>query len=52
MTAGREEGSPICDLYRPPFPFTGALDSVTVKVGREYLSADPEAAVRIAMARQ
>jgi arylsulfatase A-like enzyme len=52
VTAGREEGSPVCDLYRPPFPFTGTLGSVVVEVGREHLSADHEAAMRIAMARQ
>jgi arylsulfatase A-like enzyme len=52
VTAGREEGSPVCDLYQPPFPFTGTLDAVTVLVGREHLSADHEAAMRIAMARQ
>jgi hypothetical protein len=52
VTAGREEGSPICDLYRPPFPFTGALGAVTVQVGRDHLRSDSEAAMRIAMARQ
>jgi hypothetical protein len=52
VIAGREEGSPVCDLYQPPFPFTGGLDAVTVQVGREQLSSDPVAQMRIAMARQ
>ena len=53
VTAGREEGSPICgELYTPPFPFTGTLHSVTVNVGREHLTPDPEAEMRIIMARQ
>ena len=52
VTAGREEGSPICDLHRPPFPFTGSLELVTVRGGRVHLRYDPEADMRVAMARQ
>jgi arylsulfatase len=33
LTCGREAGSPVSELYRPPFAFTGTLRSVVVELG-------------------
>lgn len=52
LRCGRAPVSPITELYRPPFAFTGKLERVTVEVGREALIRDHEAEVRAAMARQ
>jgi len=29
---GRDAGFPVCDDYRPPFPFTGTLHEVTIEL--------------------
>ena len=45
LLLGRDRGLPVCDEYRPPFPWTGVLHSVTVESdleslpGRELLRA-------------
>jgi arylsulfatase len=31
LRIGRDSGFPVCDDYRPPFPFTGTLDHVAVE---------------------
>jgi len=52
LTCGRATPSPITDLYQAPFEFTGELTSVTAEVGKEALSHDQEAEMRMVMARQ
>ena len=34
LRLGRDEGFPVCDDYRPPFPWTGTLYSVTFDTTR------------------
>jgi arylsulfatase len=41
----------VTDEYPAPFPFTGALHSVTIDVSGELIK-DDEAALRAVMARQ
>jgi arylsulfatase A-like enzyme len=35
LTLGRDRGLPVCDGYRPPFPWTGTLRHVRVDAGRQ-----------------
>lgn len=51
IVCGADNGSPVCDKYKPPFKFTGTLYSVTVDVSGDPIK-DAEAELRIAMARQ
>jgi arylsulfatase len=51
LVCGADSGSPVWAKYKPPFKFTGTLDSVTVDVSGELIH-DTEAAMRMAMARQ
>src|SRR5262249_51709938 len=32
LLVGRDSGFPVCDDYRPPFPFTGTLHTVTIEL--------------------
>ena len=32
LLVGRDAGFPVCDDYRPPFPFTGTLHEVTIEL--------------------
>jgi arylsulfatase A-like enzyme len=52
LVCGRSGRSPVTDDYTGEFPFTGTLERVTVEVGREALTRDAEAEMRVAMARQ
>jgi arylsulfatase A-like enzyme len=51
VAIGRDEGSPVTDRYRPPFPYTGKLYSVKLDVSSELIR-DAEAEMRVTMARQ
>jgi arylsulfatase len=51
LCCGRSRGSPITDLYRPPFAFTGTIHRVAVDVSGERIE-DHEAEIRMALARQ
>lgn len=51
IVCGRDAGSPVTPKYKPPFPFTGAIHSVTVDVSGELIR-DTEAEVRMILARQ
>ncbi|MGH7554217.1 MAG: sulfatase-like hydrolase/transferase, partial [Longimicrobiales bacterium] len=51
LTVGRDDASPVSDLYEAPFPFTGTLHHVTVDVSGQHIG-DPEAEHRRIMARQ
>ena len=42
LLIGRDAGFPVCDDYEPPFPFTGALHSLTIEIPR-LAPRDPEA---------
>ena len=46
-----DSGAPVTPKYKPPFPFTGAIHSVTVDVSGELIK-DTEAEVRMILARQ
>jgi arylsulfatase len=46
-----DSGSPVTPEYKPPFEFTGTIDSVTVDVSGELIK-DTEAEMRQIMARQ
>jgi arylsulfatase len=51
LSIGREPGSPITGLYRPPFAFTGTIHRVVVDVSGDSIK-DHEAEIRAALARQ
>jgi hypothetical protein len=51
LTCGANPGSPVTPDYRAPFPFTGALHTVTLDLSGDLIT-DSEADMRIAMARQ
>ena len=51
IVCGADQGSPVTPEYKPPFPFTGAIHSVTVDVSGELIR-DSEAEVRMILARQ
>jgi hypothetical protein len=46
-----DSGSPVTPAYKPPFEFTGTIDTVTVDVSGELIK-DSEAEIRQIMARQ
>src|SRR5262249_7114883 len=50
LSAGRNPGSPVSQLYQPPFPFTGTLFKVTADVSGETLQSAEE--VRKASAKR
>lgn len=52
LMCGRANASPITDLYAPPYVFTGQLQEVAIEIGREALTLDEEAQMRVAMSRQ
>jgi arylsulfatase A-like enzyme len=55
LTVGRNPGSPVSQLYQPPFAFTGIIFKVTADIsGRTLHDSDEErkAAARLAMSRQ
>ncbi|HXJ23154.1 MAG TPA: arylsulfatase [Polyangia bacterium] len=43
---GRDTGSPVSADYRSPFPFTGTLKKVEIKLDEEKLTPDEQATVR------
>ena len=52
---GRNSGSPVSQLYGPPFEFTGTIDQVTVDVSGKLIEDTEEqkhAVAKMAMARQ
>ena len=51
IVCGVDLGSPVTREYKPPFPFTGTIHSVTVDVSGELIR-DTEAEVRMILARQ
>jgi arylsulfatase len=51
LECGMDSGSPVAPQYKPPFEFTGTIDSVTVDVSGELIR-DSEAEMRQIMARQ
>ena len=51
LTCGRDDLSPVSDLYQPPFEFKGGLREVVVEVGGELIE-DKAAETRKVMARQ
>ena len=51
LTVGRDPGSPITQIYKPPFVFTGKIQQVAVDVSGERIE-DHEAEIRMALARQ
>jgi len=51
LTCGRDPGSPVTSRYRPPFAFTGTLESVVVDVSGELI-VDTEKEMHAAMAHQ
>jgi arylsulfatase len=48
---GRDHGSPVSDRYEGPFPFTGTLHEVEIRLASRTASDDANAA-RAEMARQ
>jgi len=55
LTVGRNPGSPVSQLYEPPFAFTGTIFKVTADVSGQMLQDTEEerqAASRAAMSRQ
>jgi arylsulfatase len=51
LECGQDSGSPVTPEYKPPFEFTGTIDTVTVDVSGELIR-DTEAEMRQIMARQ
>jgi arylsulfatase A-like enzyme len=51
LECGMDSGSPVTPAYKPPFEFTGTIDTVTVDVSGELIQ-DSEAEMRMIMARQ
>jgi arylsulfatase len=51
LEVGQDSGSPVTPEYKPPFEFTGTIDSVMVDVSGELIR-DTEAEMRQIMARQ
>ncbi len=51
VMAGADGGSPVVEMYKPPFMFTGTILSLVVDVTGELIK-DSEAEMRVAMARQ
>jgi len=51
IVCGVDLGSPVTHEYKPPFPFSGTIHSVTVDVSGELIR-DTEAEVRMVLARQ
>ena len=51
IVCGADLGAPVTSEYKPPFPFTGTIHSVTVDVSGELIK-DTEAEVRMILARQ
>jgi arylsulfatase len=51
LKCGRDAGSQITSIYKPPFAFTGSLEKVMVDVSGERIE-DHEAEIRVALARQ
>jgi arylsulfatase len=51
LECGMDSGAPVTPDYRPPFEFTGTIDSVTVDVSGELIR-DSESEMRQIMARQ
>ena len=51
LSCGHNPGSPITSDYRAPFPFTGALHTVTVDLSGDLIT-DTDSEMRMAMARQ
>jgi len=51
LETGMDSGSPVTPEYKPPFEFTGTIDTVTVDVSGELIK-DSEAEIRQIMARQ
>jgi arylsulfatase len=39
---GGDTGSPVCNAYRPPFPFTGEIEMVDILLGDPGLSEEEE----------
>ncbi|MEX0800839.1 MAG: arylsulfatase [Dehalococcoidia bacterium] len=52
LHCGRQEGSPVCEHYEPPFEFTGTLKRVVVDVSGHEPPRDLEQEAEIGLARQ
>lgn len=42
LTVGRAYGLPLCNDYRPPFPFTGTIHGLVFELERSAAPADPQ----------
>ena len=51
VTAGADPGSPVTELYKPPYTFTGTIHTAVIDVSGELIK-DDDATMRMAMARQ
>ena len=51
LLIGRDAGFPVCDDYRPPFPFTGTLHEVTIELPG-LAPRDPATEVALALHRE
>ena len=51
LLIGRDAGFPVCDDYRPPFPFTGTLHEVTIELPG-LAPRDPANEVALALHRE
>lgn len=51
FNCGVDAGAPVTTKYKPPFPFTGTIHSVTVDVSGEHIK-DEDAELRRILARQ
>ncbi|MFO7597516.1 MAG: sulfatase-like hydrolase/transferase, partial [Desulfocurvibacter africanus] len=51
FNCGVDAGAPVTVKYKPPFPFTGTIHSVTVDVSGEHIK-DEDAELRVILARQ
>jgi arylsulfatase len=51
VTAGADPGSPVTELYKPPYTFTGIIHTAVIDVSGGLIK-DDEATMRMALARQ
>jgi arylsulfatase len=51
VTAGADPGSPVTELYKPPYAFTGTIHTAVIDVSGDLIK-DDVATMRVAMARQ
>ena len=51
MLVGADEGAPVTNAYKPPFPFSGAIHRITFDVSGEHV-VDHDLAIRVALRKQ